>query len=173
MNRRRIEKGGGQHRHPASVLPPPMSSTRISGHRHPANIARHDDLTAMERLPDHLTNGIGTMKFIFWATVVIVLWITVNTLGMFAWHWDPYPFVFLNLAFSAFAFYSAPLILMSQNRQTEHDRKRAECDYEINERDAAVNRKALAEIQQNTAVTQATAQRIEKIVNHLGIEETS
>jgi uncharacterized membrane protein len=170
---RDIDKLGGQRKHPASKLPPPMSSTRISGHRHPANIARHDDLTAADRIPDRLTNGIGTMKFIYWSAVVIALWATLNTTGLFVWHWDPYPFVFLNLGFSAFAYFSAPLILMSQNRQTEHDRARAECDYEINERDAEVNRKALAEIQQNTSVTQATAARIEKIVTHLGIEETS
>lgn len=102
-------------------------------HLHPANIARHDGLSWGEQLPDRLTAAIGTMAFIYWSTVVIAAWITLNCLGLFVWHWDPYPFVFLNLAFSAFAFYSAPLILMAQNRQTEHDRARAEHDYEVNQ----------------------------------------
>ena len=133
-------------------------------HKHPANIVRHDNLTTAERVPDRLTNGIGTMKFIYWSAVVIAAWAVLNTCGLFAWHWDPYPFVFLNLGFSAFAYFSAPLILMSQNRQTEHDRTRAECDYEV-------NRQAKEQIEQNTALTKATAARVEQIVNHLGIQE--
>lgn len=114
-----------------------------AGHRHPANVARHDELTWQDRLPDHLTAVIGTMRFIYWSTIVIALWIGLNTAGLFLWHWDPYPFVFLNLGFSAFAYYSAPLILMSQNRQSEHDRLRAEHDYEVNKEALAWN-KAIA-----------------------------
>lgn len=80
------------------------------------------------------------MAFIYWSTLVIAAWITLNCMGLFVWHWDPYPFVFLNLAFSAFAFYSAPLILMAQNRAAEHDRVKAEHDYAINEKALAWSR---------------------------------
>jgi uncharacterized membrane protein len=94
--------------------------------QHPANIARFENETFLEKLPDALTDAIGKLSFIAWATLVVVAWILWNTLS--PWPFDPFPFVFLNLAFSAFAFYSAPLILMSQNRQSEHDRARAEED---------------------------------------------
>jgi uncharacterized membrane protein len=120
---------------------PDLASTDAQPpHQHPANVARHDDLSWQDRIPDQLTAVIGTMKFIYWSTVVIGLWIALNSLGMFVWRWDPYPFVFLNLGFSAFAYYSAPLILMSQNRQTEHDRVRAEHDFEVNEESLAWGR---------------------------------
>src|ERR1700735_4083764 len=106
-------------------------------HLHPANRNRHDDKSFQERLPDILTNFIGTMKFIYWSTGFIATWIILNVTALVA-HWDAYPFILLNLAFSAFAFYSAPLILMSQNRQTEHDRERAEEDFKVNTRSVAI-----------------------------------
>lgn len=109
-------------------------------HRHPANIARHDQQTWQERLPDRLTAALGTMTFIYWSALAITAWVVVNSLGLFLWHWDPYPFVFLNLGFSAFAYFSAPLILMSQNRQTEHDRVSAEEDYTTNQEALAILR---------------------------------
>lgn len=126
-------------------------------HRHPANIARHDELSLQERLPDTLTNGIGTMAFIYWSALIILVWVVLNSVGLFVWHWDPYPFVFLNLGFSAFAYFSAPLILMSQNRQTEHDRVKAEHDYEVNEA-------ALAEVRGHRALTK-------RIAEHLGVTD--
>ena len=50
----------------------------------------------------------------------------------FVYHWDPYPFILLNLLFSTQAAYAAPIIMMSQNRQNERDRKHAEADYQTN-----------------------------------------
>jgi uncharacterized membrane protein len=78
-------------------------------------------------------------------TGVIILWIIINVLVV-TLRWDPYPFILLNLAFSAQATYAAPLILLSQNRQTEHDRIKAEADYEVNQL-------ALAEIRESRAIT--------------------
>jgi uncharacterized membrane protein len=104
--------------------------------QHPANIQRFENNTFFERLPDALTDAIGKLSFIAWASVVVVVWILWNTLT--PWPFDPFPFVFLNLAFSAFAFYSAPLILMSQNRQSEHDRARAEEDLKTDKRTLAI-----------------------------------
>lgn len=85
-------------------------------------ISANETLSWQDRLADKLTEAIGTMNFIFWSLGVITLWILVNVVGFAVLHFDPYPFVFLNLAFSAFAFFSAPLILMSQNRQAAKDR---------------------------------------------------
>ncbi len=71
----------------------------------------------------------GTAKFIGWMTVFVVVWITLNVVGLFK-AWDPYPFILLNLAFSTQASYAAPLILLAQNRQEARDRVSVERDRE-------------------------------------------
>ena len=64
----------------------------------------------------------GTGEYLMWQTIFVVAWILLNTVGFIA-HWDPYPFILLNLAFSTQAAYAAPLILLAQNRQEERDRQ--------------------------------------------------
>ncbi|MDY6049559.1 MAG: DUF1003 domain-containing protein [Corynebacterium sp.] len=64
----------------------------------------------------------GTGEYLMWQTIFVVAWILLNTVG-FIQHWDPYPFILLNLAFSTQAAYAAPLILLAQNRQEERDRR--------------------------------------------------
>jgi len=117
--------------------------------QHPANIARFEKESFLEKLPDALTDAIGKLAFIGWASLVVVAWILWNTLS--PWPFDPFPFVFLNLAFSAFAFYSAPLILMSQNRQSEHDRARAEEDLKTDKRTLAIQERIAAHLAVDTA----------------------
>ena len=55
----------------------------------------------------------------------MVIWITLNSVALMR-HWDPYPFILLNLAFSTQAAYAAPLILLAQTRQAERDRMQSE-----------------------------------------------
>lgn len=69
----------------------------------------------------------GTPAFLVSQTVVVVLWIAVNAIGV-ALRWDPYPFILLNLAFSTQAAYAAPLILLAQTRQAERDKALAIAD---------------------------------------------
>jgi uncharacterized membrane protein len=88
-------------------------------------------LTRGQRLADAVARTIGSWRFIIFQSSAIVIWITGNVLsGQGAW--DPYPFILLNLLLSFQAAYTAPAIMMSQNRQSEQDRKHAENDYEIN-----------------------------------------
>lgn len=101
-------------------------------HLHPANIARHDERDFGQRAADKVSAALGSWKFIIGQTVLIICWIFLNV-TMIVHHWDPYPFILLNLAFSTQAAYAAPLIQLSQNRQTEHDRQRAEHDYAVNQ----------------------------------------
>ena len=63
----------------------------------------------------------GTGQYLFWQTIFVIIWIMLN-IGGFAWNWDPYPFILLNLAFSTQAAYAAPLILLAQNRQEDRDK---------------------------------------------------
>lgn len=106
-------------------------------HRHPANQARHDDRTRAQRAADSAVAILGSGQFIVWQTIVVAAWIGLNLLAL-RLKWDPYPFILLNLAFSTQAAYAAPLILLSQNRQSEHDRIAAEHDYETNQKALAL-----------------------------------
>lgn len=84
-----------------------------------------------QRLADQVAATIGSWRFIVFQSTAIALWITGNALtGKGAW--DPYPFILLNLLLSFQAAYTAPAIMMSQNRQSELDRQHAQNDYEIN-----------------------------------------
>lgn len=88
-------------------------------------------LTAGQRLADGVARTIGSWRFILLQSTAIVIWITGNVLSGSA-AWDPYPFILLNLLLSFQAAYTAPAIMMSQNRQSEIDRRHAENDYEVN-----------------------------------------
>ena len=59
------------------------------------------------------------------------MWIALN-ITAYVYHWDPYPFILLNLAMSFQAAYAAPILMMSQNRQAEKDHLQAKNDYEVN-----------------------------------------
>ena len=68
-----------------------------------------------DRLSDAVANGMGSWAFIIWQTIIVIIWMTLNAVG-FINHWDPYPFILLNLIFSTQAAYAAPIIMMAQNR---------------------------------------------------------
>jgi len=88
-------------------------------------------LTAGQRIADAVAETMGSWRFIIIQSTVLLAWIALN---ITAWvqHWDPYPFILLNLALSFQAAYAAPFIMMSQNRQQDVDRKEAAADYQIN-----------------------------------------
>jgi uncharacterized membrane protein len=94
---------------------------------------------AFGRGAEHAARFFGTPQYIFGQTVVVAIWVALNAIAI-GYHWDPYPFILLNLAFSTQAAYAAPLILLAQTRQTERDKisdKRAERHHEQIERMAA------------------------------------
>jgi uncharacterized membrane protein len=76
---------------------------------------------AFGRGAEHAARFFGTPQYIVGQTIVVILWITLNSIGI-ALEWDPYPFILLNLAFSTQAAYAAPLILLAQTRQAERDK---------------------------------------------------
>ena len=83
------------------------------------------------RVADVVARVVGSWRFIIIQSVLLVIWMVLNAV---AWieHWDPYPFILLNLALSFQAAYTAPIIMMSQNRQSEIDRLAAQHDYDVN-----------------------------------------
>jgi uncharacterized membrane protein len=106
-------------------------------------------LTAGQRIADAVAATMGSWSFIITQSVILTLWIALNVV---AWieHWDPYPFILLNLALSFQAAYAAPFIMISQNRQAERDRHQADEDFRTNveaERRIEDLQKRLAEIE--------------------------
>jgi uncharacterized membrane protein len=88
-----------------------------------------ESLNFGQRLADNVANGMGSWKFIIIQTLIVAAWMIFNFIA-FIKHWDPYPFILLNLLFSTQAAYSAPIIMMSQNRQNERDRAQALAGYQ-------------------------------------------
>jgi uncharacterized membrane protein len=88
------------------------------------------DADAFGRFAEALARFLGTGRFLVAQTVLVIGWIILNTIGIIN-HWDPYPYILLNLAFSTQAAYAAPLILLAQNRQDDRDRANIERDREV------------------------------------------
>ena len=95
------------------------------------NTEKETRYTIGQRAADQIAKFAGSWAFIFSFTGVLIAWMVIN--GLLASRaFDPYPFILLNLVLSCVAAIQAPLIMMSQNRQEEKDRRRAENDYKVN-----------------------------------------
>ena len=99
--------------------------------RHEARGPRRVELTTGQKVADAVAAGMGSWPFIIVQSALLAAWITLNVIA-FVRHWDPYPFILLNLALSFQAAYAAPFIMMAQNRQQDIDRKEAENDHKVN-----------------------------------------
>ncbi|HWE55027.1 MAG TPA: DUF1003 domain-containing protein [Acidimicrobiales bacterium] len=94
------------------------------------SLAAQYDPEAFGRFSESIARYFGTARFLAIQTVIVALWIALNSIGIIN-RWDPYPFILLNLLFSTQAAYAAPLILLAQNRQDERDRLQIERDREV------------------------------------------
>jgi uncharacterized membrane protein len=106
-------------------------------HRH-APVANLNDvidqqLTFGQRTADRVAGLVGSWPFIIVQSALLVAWAVFNVVA-WAYHWDPYPFILMNLVLSLQAAYTAPVILMSQNREAERDRLEAHNDYVLNQK---------------------------------------
>ncbi|MCA8909729.1 MAG: DUF1003 domain-containing protein [Rhodospirillaceae bacterium] len=103
-----------------------LRQRRPARHRiHP----RH--LPTGQQLADMVAARVGSWPFIVIQSSILALWIAANAVGWLR-AWDPYPFILLNLMLSFQAAYTAPIIMMSQNRQAEIDRRKVDKDYDVN-----------------------------------------
>jgi len=84
-----------------------------------------------ERIADKVTATIGSWRFLIIQSVLLIVWLMLNIMA-FVHHWDPYPFILLNLLLSFQAAYTAPVIMMSQNRQNQIDRQKLDYYYNVN-----------------------------------------
>jgi uncharacterized membrane protein len=113
-----------------------MRSIEELTQRNVAIIAEMEKATANvrtrgERIADEIAALVGSWTFIVIQTVILVLWIVLNIAALIN-HWDPYPFILLNLALSFQAAYAVPILLISQNRQAKLSERRHHLDLQIN-----------------------------------------
>ncbi len=93
-------------------------------------IPSHGKGTTGQHCADRITRVLGSWPFLLAQTAILAAWVALN---IAAWigHWDPYPFILLNLALSFQAAYAAPIILMSQNRESQIDREKLDYTYHV------------------------------------------
>jgi uncharacterized membrane protein len=96
------------------------------------NEVEEERMTWGQRIADKVADTIGSWPFIITQTIILITWITLNVTLRPNERWDIYPFILLNLALSFQAAYSGPVIMMSQNRQSDKDRLAAEIDHQVN-----------------------------------------
>jgi len=96
------------------------------------NELHEQTLTIGQKAADWLARFAGSWTFIIAFSVAIFIWISMNSVLIFTKHFDPYPFILLNLVLSCLAAIQAPIIMMSQNRLESRDRLRAKNDYNVN-----------------------------------------
>lgn len=134
------------------------------------NEVADEQLTMGQRVADTVAATIGSWRFIIIQGIVLTFWITLNSLA-FTFHWDNYPYVLCNLALSFEAAFSAPFIMMSQNRQAEKDRIMAESDYHTNTKGEEETRNIMDHLDHQDVVIMQIIKRMEEqheeIMHHL------
>lgn len=117
-----------------------LEALRVHRRRHrkgfPTKISSHFEedfsrLTIGQKISDLVAKTVGSWKFVIIQSTIIFVWIAYNSIAS-PDSWDPYPFILLNLMLSFQAAYTAPAIMMSQNRLSEIDRQQAGNDFEVN-----------------------------------------
>ena len=127
-----------------------------------------DKYTLGQRAADTIAKFAGSWAFIFSFTGILIVWMVVNVL-LASKAFDPYPFILLNLVLSCVAAIQAPLIMMSQNRLEEKDRRRAENDYKVNLKTEIMIEDLYDKI--NAVLTRQSA--LEKLLKENGNEESN
>ncbi|HSM84652.1 MAG TPA: DUF1003 domain-containing protein [Candidatus Limnocylindrales bacterium] len=139
MNRERLLEFIDKHPHAAMDLltvvgrrlriTDDLLRTRVSRN---VNVEEEERLTLGQRIADRVAAFGGSWTFILIFGVFMLVWVVLNTAALFSRHFDPYPFILLNLFLSMIAAMQAPVIMMSQNRQASKDRLKADLDYDVN-----------------------------------------
>jgi uncharacterized membrane protein len=139
---------------------------------HNVNELYGDSLTVGQEVADSVARNMGSWRFIVIQSITLLAWVIAN--AALAFHnylisgfnlraWDPYPFILLNLVLSFQAAYSAPIIMMSQNRQADKDRIAAEHDYHVNIRAEATVRATLEHLKAQDDVILSILRQMERV----------
>ncbi|HET7233752.1 MAG TPA: DUF1003 domain-containing protein [Longimicrobium sp.] len=138
-------------------------------HEHPpvvdVAVLEEERATVGQRAADAVAALMGSWRFIIAQTAVLAVWMALNVVALVR-HWDPYPFILMNLVLSTQAAYAAPIIMMSQNRQALRDRLEAHNDFEVN-RKAEVE---IAAVLEHLAAQDRALEEVHRMVAHLCAE---
>jgi uncharacterized membrane protein len=147
---------------PNQAMPTGPASTYTHDHPPVENVndlhAERSSLGA--RLSDRITAAVGSWPFIIVQSVLLLIWMATNTYLAVMIHthpgflkaWDPYPFILLNLVLSFQAAYTGPVVMMSQNRQSQKDRLMAEQDFRVNQKAEEELRVLMEQLAHNEAL---------------------
>ena len=124
-----------------------------SDHKHPANVGHYETASLGEQLADQLSAAMGSWPFIIVQSCLLLVWIYLNVWAIFIAHWDPYPFILLNLVLSFQATYAGPIVLLAGNRQSQKDRITLEHAADESDKGEEQINRILLEIKRNTALT--------------------
>lgn len=134
------------------------------------NKAADERLTRGDKIADAVAATVGSWRFIIIQSCLLLAWLIINSIA-WALRWDPYPFILLNLALSFQAAYSAPFVMMSQNRQAEKDRLTAQNDYMTDCKGEEEIRHILAHLEHQDALIIKIIERLEtqhgEILSHI------
>lgn len=119
-----------------------------------------------QRAAEGVAQVVGSWKFIIIQSSIISFWVLMNVIPGFP-HWDAYPFILMNLMLSLQAAYTAPMIMMAQNRVTQKDRLIARTDYEISHHDYQVNQQTHAVVQNLQGQIDQQNEKIDLILSKL------
>lgn len=123
-------------------------------------------ITLGQRAAEGVARVVGSWTFIMVQSSIIFFWVAMNSIPGFP-HWDAYPFILMNLMLSLQAAYTAPMIMMAQNRVTQKDRLIARTDYEISHHDYQVNQQTQAAVQSLQGQVEQQNQKIDLILTKL------
>jgi uncharacterized membrane protein len=134
-------------------------------HDHPpvmnVNEIVDEHYTRGQKIADKVASGMGSWRFIIIQTTILALWALLNSVAWWVWKWDAYPFIAMNLLLSCQAAYAAPIIMMSQNRQSQKDRIMAENDYHCNTKDEEETRNIMEHLDHQDVVIMQIIKRME------------
>ncbi|MDB5981145.1 MAG: rane protein [Pseudomonas sp.] len=164
---------------PAAAPAKPLSNHHLRFHAAHAHLATTFGNDTFALKAEAFARFFGTPTFLGAQTLIVLLWVGANIAGLT--HFDVYPFILLNLAFSLQSAYAAPLILLAQTRQAARDKANADADAQHREALAVANQERLASaaqaskmmldlLEQNTRLTELTkalAERVETLTSEM------
>jgi uncharacterized membrane protein len=144
-------------------------------HDHPpvidVNETADERMTIGQKVADGVASTMGSWRFIIIQSCILAVWLVLNTIQLLFRPFDQYPFILLNLMLSFEAAYSAPIIMMSQNRQAEKDRLMADSDYHTNVKGEEETRNIMEHLDHQDTVILQIIQRMEaqhkEVIYHL------
>lgn len=117
-----------------------------------------------QRAADWIASVVGSWKFIIFQTILLAVWVMLNVTGLVL-QWDPYPFILMNLVLSTEAAFTAPIIMMSQNRQADRDRMESHLDFETDQKSEREIRMILQQLEAQNRVLLHMAQVLHELQN--------